>query len=301
MNGRNIFRMLCAICYAGARLWGEAMPLVSPRFKDNAELRTIEAGQRMLVNGSRGHHVHLVQMALLDLGFAMPRSTTSQSYSPDGIYGSETIGVVRAFQRTAPPLVPDGILGQKTLRALDQRLNRFSHRVGLHFRSIALTNVMFHQILNSTQAVYAQYGIRVDMMNGESLLLEPGDQTRLEQVDQECNWDLSSGEFDELHARGTPAPSRDVLVYFIQSFNPQLNGCGGHAPNRPACTVAATGTQWTVAHELCHVLLGSGFAPVHVNDTRNLMNTTTATITSIPSLTEKQLRRMRTNTCCQSI
>lgn len=277
------------------------MPLVSPRFKDNAELRRIEAGQKLLTVGSRGHDVHLVQMALLDLGFAMPRSTTSQSYSPDGIYGSETKEVVRAFQRTAPPLVPDGIFGQKTIRALDQRVNRFSHRVGLHFRSIALTNVMFNQILNSTQAVYAQYGIRVDMMNGESLLLEPGDQTRLEQVDQQCDWNLSTGEFNELHARGTPAPATDVLVYFIQSFNPQLNGCGGHAVNRPACTVAATGTQWTVAHEVGHVLLGSAFAPVHVNDTRNLMNTTTATITSIPALTDRQLRQMRTNICCRSI
>ena len=276
------------------------MALTSPRFKDNAELRKIEAGQLLLKMGARGHHVHVLQMALLDLGFAMPRSTTSQSYSPDGIYGSETTEVVRAFQKSAFPLVPDGILGPKTIRALDQRLNRFTHRVGLHFRSIALTSVAFDRILASAQAVYAQYGIRIDMMNGESLALEPGDQTRLEQVDQECDWNLSTGEFDDLHARGTPAPHTDVLVYFIQSFNPQLNGCGGHAPGRPACTVAASGTQWTVAHEVGHVLLGETFAPVHVSDTRNLMNTTTATITSIPGLTEKQLRQMRLNVCCRA-
>jgi hypothetical protein len=276
------------------------MPLTSPRFRENAELRKIEAGQLLLKMGTRGHHVHLLQMALLDLGFVMPRSTTSQSYSPDGIYGSETTEVVRAFQKTAFPLVPDGVVGPKTMRALDQRFNRFTHRIGLHFRSIALTNVTFDRILTSTQAVYAQYGIRVDMMNGESLALEAGDQTRLEQVDQQCGWTLSTGEFNDLHARGTPAPATDVLVYFIQSFNPQLNGCGGHAVGRPACTVAATGTQWTVAHEVGHVLLGSTFAPVHVNDTRNLMNTTTATITSIPGLTERQLRQMRTNVCCRA-
>lgn len=277
------------------------MPLVSPRFKGNAELRGVETGRLLLRTGSRGHHVHLLQMALIDLGFSMPRSTTSQSYSPDGIYGSETVEVVRAFQRTARPLVPDGVVGQNTMRALDQRLNRFSHRIGLHFRSIALTQVPFNRIFSSAQDVYAQYGIRVDMMNGESLSLQPGDQTRLEQVDQECNWNLSTGEFNDLHGRGTRAPATDVLVYFIQSFNPQLNGCGGHAAGRPACTVAASGTQWTVAHELGHVLLGSTFSPVHVNDTRNLMNTTTATITSIPALTEKQLRQMRTNVCCRSV
>ena len=150
------------------------MALTSPRFKDNAELRSVELGHLLLKMGARGHHVHLLQMALLDLGFAMPRSTTSQSYSPDGIYGSETTEVVRAFQKSAFPLVPDGILGPKTIRALDQRLNRFTHRVGLHFRSIALTSVAFDRILASAQAVYAQYGIRIDMMNGESLALEPG-------------------------------------------------------------------------------------------------------------------------------
>ena len=276
------------------------MPLVSPRFSTESELVKVEGGQLLLKNGSRGRHVHLVQMALLDLGFAMPRSTTSQSFSPDGIYGSETTETVRALQRSAPPLATDGIIGQHTMRELDRRMTRFTHRVGLHFRSIALTNVTFDQILSSTQAVYAQYGIRVDMMNGESLGLEPGDQTRLEQVDQQCNWVLSTGEFNDLHSRGTAAPATDVLVYFIRSFSPQLNGCGGHAAGRPACTVAATGTQWTVAHEIGHVMLGQAFAPVHVNDTRNLMNTTTATITSMPTLTEKQLRQVRASIVCRA-
>lgn len=276
------------------------MPLVSPRFKTESELVKVEGGQLLLKNGSRGRHVHLVQMALIDLGFAMPRSTTSQSFSPDGIYCSETTETVRAFQRSAPPLATDGVIGQHTMRELDRRMNSFTHRVGLHFRSIALTNVTFDRILSSTEAVYAQYGIRIDMMNGESLGLEPGDQTRLEQVDQQCNWVLSTGEFNDLHSRGTAAPPTDVLVYFIRSFSPQLNGCGGHAAGRPACTVAATGTQWTVAHEIGHVMLGQAFAPVHVNDTRNLMNTTTATITSMPTLTEKQLKQIRASIVCRA-
>lgn len=276
------------------------MPLRSPRFKDEPELRRVEAGQLLLRNGSQGRHVHLVQMALLDLGFPMPRSTGSQSFSPDGIYGSETTETVRAFQRSAPPLTPDGIVGQKTMRALDGRFSRFNHRVGLHFRSIALTQVTFDRMLRSTQRVYAQYGIRIDMMNGESLGLRPGDQARLEQVDQQCNWVLSAGEFNDLHSRGTPAPATEVLVYFIRSFNPQLKGCGGHAAGRPACTVAETGTQWTVAHEVGHVMLGRTFAPVHVHDTRNLMNTTTSTITSTPTLTDKQLKQMRASTVCRT-
>ena len=275
------------------------MALTSPRFSRESELRKVDLEQVLLRKGSKGRHVHLVQMALVDLGFPMPISTMSPSFSPDGDYGDETAEAVRKFQRSAAGLEPDGIVGPLTLRELDRRIGGFTHHVGLHFRSISLTNVTFDRILSSAQAVYAQYGIRIDMMNGESLAFSFADQARFEKVNQECVWDLSVGEFNALHARGTTAPTTDVLVYFVKSFKEQLNGCGGHARGRPACTVAETGTRWTVAHELGHVLLGSGFAPVHVGDTRNLMNTTTTTIVGMPTLTVRQLAQMRMSPVCR--
>lgn len=273
------------------------MPLTSPRFKDNDELRKVDSGQLLLKKGSKGRHVHLVQMALIDLGFPMPASTVSSSFSPDGDFGNETDATVRKFQKSAG-LSDDGVIGPKTMAELDRRIGGFKHRVGLHFRSISLTAVPFNTILASTQSVYAQYGIRIDMMNGESLLFSAQDQAKFEEVDQQCDWDLSVGEFNELHSRGSPAARTDVLVYFVKSFKEQLKGCGGHTKDRPACTVAESGTRWTVAHELGHVMLGSGFSPVHVTDTRNLMNTTTATITGVPTLTDKQLARIRASAVC---
>ena len=93
------------------------MPLTSPRFKKERELIAVEAGRAFLRRGSTGRHIHLVQMALIDLGFAMPISTRSQDYSPDGVYGVETESVVNAFQRSVPPpgLKPDGVVGRLTL------------------------------------------------------------------------------------------------------------------------------------------------------------------------------------------
>jgi peptidoglycan hydrolase-like protein with peptidoglycan-binding domain len=275
------------------------MALTSPRFQNETELKKVEAGQSLLKHGAKGRHVHLVQMALIDLGFALPLSTKSASFSPDGDYGNETTEAVRKFQKSTQVLATDGVVGPKTLREIDRRIGGFTHRIGLHFRSIALTQVTFDHILQSAKDVFAQYGIRIDMMNGQSLLLSAAEQTRFEKVNQECNWDLSVGEFNELHGKGAPAPNTDVLVYFVRSFKEQLNGCGGHSKNRPACTVAETGTRWTVAHELGHVLLGAAFAPVHVKDTRNLMNETTRTITAMPTFTARQLAQIRTSPVCR--
>lgn len=279
------------------------MPLTSPRFKNEKPIERIDHGQALMSKGSKGHHVHLVQMALLDLGYKMPISTRSQSYSPDGIFGDETKATVKEFQTATGFLEPDGIIGQQTIRELDRLIGGFKHSIGVHFRSIALTKVPFNTILASTKQVYAQYGIRIDMMNGESLALSAADQARFEKINQLCVWDLTLGEFNELHSLGTPAPATDVLVYFIHSFKkePAATGCGGHAKGRPACTVAITGNRWSLAHEMGHVLLGSGFTPVHTNDTRSVMYKKAAYRASTPTLTEKQLAVIRASTVCKTL
>jgi hypothetical protein len=62
--------------------------------------------------------VRLIQQALIDLGYPLPISIREYG-SPDGIYGPETEGGVRAFQKFEPPLRVDGIVGKNTMTALD--------------------------------------------------------------------------------------------------------------------------------------------------------------------------------------
>jgi hypothetical protein len=112
-------------------------------------------------------------MALLDLGYAMPRSTGNAQYSPDGICGDETKQVVKTFQRNTPGLVDDGVVGAKTLHALDRRFSACRHQVNLHFRSIALTNVPFHRSLANAETVFGQYGIKIEFASGQSIGLTP--------------------------------------------------------------------------------------------------------------------------------
>lgn len=71
--------------------------------------------------GRYGFGVRLIQGALLDLGYALPRSI--QKGGPDGIYGHETEQAVRHFQE-AMALQGDGIVGVTTMLTLDREMLR---------------------------------------------------------------------------------------------------------------------------------------------------------------------------------
>jgi hypothetical protein len=282
------------------------MGLSSPRFTSSDTLKKVEANLAVLQKGAVSRAVHLVQMALLDLGYPLPLSTGSANYSPDGIFGEETKAVVKRFQRDSKTamltLTDDGIIGQKTIRELDRRFSAFQHRVKLHFRSLALTNVPFARSLSNAEIVFGQYGIKAEFASGESLFLTDDQRDLFNQIDQECDWDLDDGEFNQLQSLGTPAPANDVLVFHVNTFaDGNTLGCGGHAKDRPACTITASALAWDTAHEVCHVLLGSKFNPVHVNDLRNLMHPTSRTLSSVPVLTVSQVAQIRNSVCCRPI
>ena len=278
------------------------MALSSPRFKNESELRRIDANQAALRLGARGRHVHLVQMALIDLGFAMPISTGSNDFRPHGQYGRETESTAKAFQRGTPGLAQDGVVGPNTLRALDSRHGRFTHRVKLHFRSLALSDVAFDRIFDSTQRVYAQYGIEAFFASGESLGLSDDEQNRFNSVGQNCAWQMDSGEFAELHRRGSPVPPLDIGVFIVNRFQEgNVLGCGGHAAGRPACAVTHNCSRWDVAHEVCHVLLTSTFSPTHTASRANLMFPTSSNGAIPLTLTDKQLARIRASPLCRTI
>lgn len=94
------------------------MPLTLSRFTNVEQFSRAAANNPPLSFGSRGDGVQAMQIAFVELGFAMPRSTGNGSALPDGIFGSETKAVVEAFQR-ANGLKVDGYAGTHTLEKLD--------------------------------------------------------------------------------------------------------------------------------------------------------------------------------------
>ncbi|PQO39891.1 hypothetical protein DTL21_03915 [Bremerella cremea] len=248
-----------------------------------------------LRRGSRGPEVKTLQSALNSQLFPNPRLVV------DGIFGAKTEAAVIAFQKQAVILV-DGIAGNQTKAALGMPTTgqAYTHRVRLHFRSLTLTDLPFNQILAGTQEVYAQYNIKVEFGSGESLLLTPAEAAKFQQIDGQCTWKVNSGEYAELQKIGSPAPTNDIVVYFVDRFSQALNGCGGHLKNRPACIVAKAGTKWCVAHEIGHVLLTSSFSPVHIGATSNLMYSVDIA-RSVPSLNPAQVQKIKSSPLCRSI
>jgi hypothetical protein len=68
----------------------------------------------------QGEAVRLIQQALIDLGYPMPKSTRKYG-SPDGIYGNETLSKVKAFQKDNG-LRRDGVVGRNTMAKFDSML-----------------------------------------------------------------------------------------------------------------------------------------------------------------------------------
>ena len=70
------------------------MPLSSARLSRDNDLQNAAENRAPLKRGARGDAVKILQRSLIDLGFAMPRSTTNGT--PDGIYGPESEATVKA-------------------------------------------------------------------------------------------------------------------------------------------------------------------------------------------------------------
>jgi peptidoglycan hydrolase-like protein with peptidoglycan-binding domain len=101
-------------------------PLQYKPFASCTQLVSASRKNPVLRVGRYGPGVRLIQGALLDLGYALPRS--SRKGGPDGIFGHETEQMLLRYQQDVK-LQPDGVLGPATLLALDRAMFGRSKRL----------------------------------------------------------------------------------------------------------------------------------------------------------------------------
>jgi peptidoglycan hydrolase-like protein with peptidoglycan-binding domain len=95
------------------------MALSSSRLKNDSRLRAAEANGNQAIGKAEKDKdaVALLQSCMLELGFKFGRSL-KPSGRVDGIFGDETESIIKRFQKNNG-LKPDGLVGPKTLKALD--------------------------------------------------------------------------------------------------------------------------------------------------------------------------------------
>jgi hypothetical protein len=139
-------------------------------------------------------------------------------------------------------------------------------------------------MIQRMREVYGSVGVNVDVGGIDPLNLP----AFLDVNVGDCNLGEPTGTIQELFDFRDGARDREVIVYLVRSTINPFNGCAAHPPDRPGAVVASQASQWTLAHEVGHVL-----GLDHVADNRNLMTGGgTDNIIPPPILTDDQVRIM---------
>lgn len=276
------------------------MALSSPRFRGVTELEQAAHNAPWLSVGSKGYGVHLVQMALIDLGYAMPNSTGGVAFSPDGIYGAETKSIVREFQKTTlggPAVNHDGAIGQNTMRKLDHAMLGHTRRVHLQVSFTSKPSVPIETQLKVARDVFERYGIAILHVPVEGFFFEH---------DADQGFFNENPDFEKQKERLkdrsklTLGPT-DIAVAFIDQFaTGRAVGDSQWDASGALIRITEKAFETTLAHELGHVLLSPTSASIsddHSSHDRNIM--LDGFVPRPPHvLSAEQLKRMKSNARC---
>ncbi|MGW5667374.1 hypothetical protein, partial [Micromonospora sp. NPDC003776] len=146
--------------------------------------------------------------------------------------------------------------------------------VRLHTKILTTPNIAVARMVDRMREVYGSCGIAIEWASTEILNLPD-----LNDVDVgQCLRGQTTDEQDDLFANRNNAGGNDIVVYFVRSTVPPFNGCAAHPDGQPGAVVAQGATQWTLGHEVGHVL-----GLIHVNDNNRLMTGNgTGSITNPP-------------------
>ena len=147
--------------------------------------------------------------------------------------------------------------------------------VRLHIKVLSQpTRFTIDRMVDDMIDVYATFGIRVHRVSDETLNLP-----LLNDLDVgACTMGNVTTEQTQLMANRNGVATNDVVAYFVRSTNPAFNGCAAHPANRPSAVVASIASEWTLGHEVGHVL---GLPHVTPTD-RLMMGSGTNNITNPP-------------------
>jgi len=201
------------------------------------------------------------------------------------------IGIFRFTGTTfaVPMMAPNGTrFGGWLLNTADNRFELGEQTLRLHIKVLTNPTISIDRMVQAMQRAYEAVGIRVHWASTENLNLPALNDVEV----GTCNRGVVTAEQAQLFANRNNAWGSDVVVYFVRSTVPSFNGCAAHPDGRPGAVVAQIATQWTLAHEVGHVLSLN-----HVNDNNRLMtgNGTSNITNPPPDLVATEVLAMRSS------
>lgn len=171
-----------------------------------------------------------------------------------------------------------------------------TRKVILHIKKlIEPESFSINDMISAAQDVYSSVGIKLEVSSIEDLSL--ADLLDLD-VGECMRGQITTEQEDLFRIRGN-ASHTDIIVYIIRSTTPgPLNGCAAHPDGKPACVVTIHASQWTLGHEVGHVLLLN-----HVSNSDYLMyGGGTFNITNPPpDFSEMEVEQIKNSECCIDI
>jgi len=196
----------------------------------------------------------------------------------NGVMDLATRDQIRFFQ-AGSHLAVDGIVGLRTRIAMIAALGGGGcapqrARIRIHVKILQAPNITVGTMLDSMRQVYGPAGYFVELASTETLELP--DFAGLDVG--ACVVGTTTAEQRALFSHRNNVGRDEIVVYFVRDTIPPLNGCAAHPAGRPSAVVTQGATEWTLGHEVGHVL-----ALAHVNDNDRLMTGNgTANITNPP-------------------
>lgn len=122
--------------------------------------------------------------------------------------------------------------------------------VRMHLKILQQPTVPIETSVRQMRELYESVGIRVEVASTETI----NDADLLDCDVGGCTRGNTTAEQNRLFGNRNNVGNNEVVAYFVRSTVPPLNGCAAHPAGRPGAVIAQGSTQWTLAHEIGHVL-----------------------------------------------
>jgi hypothetical protein len=128
----------------------------------------------------------------------------------------------------------------------------FSKCIRIHLKILTSPTVSVTSMLLRMRQVYQTADIGVEVMSRESLATIPNFAALNDLNVGACVG--TTAQQNQLFQNRNNVGQNEIVVYFVRSLVPALNGCGTFPAGNPGAAVAQIASRWTVAHEVGHVL-----------------------------------------------